>query len=91
MRGVAASVGVMLILGAACAFAQLEPPSFDELDTDQSSTLTPEEIAELVFVRWDANGDGAVTREEFDARVEPDRGADPPDDDSVPHRAPRWF
>ena len=89
-------VGVWLLATGGAAMAQPTPPSFDDLDTDATGTLSPEEVGALlaglpgrspgdgatsrgpslerIFGRWDADGDGAVTREEFDARPRMGRG-----------------
>lgn len=60
------------------------PPTFDALDTDKNGSLSKPEVAaffagrpggpqgapnaDAVFGRWDANGDGSVSKEEFDSR-----------------------
>src|SRR5262245_39548891 len=72
--------------------AGFTPPTFDGLDKDKNGSLSKEEVAawaktiqggpngppdaDAIFARWDANKDGKVSKEEFDAR--PRGGGGPP-------------
>lgn len=65
---------------AVAPFAWGQQLTFEYVDTDSSGTLSKEEVAAIavrfpgnpdpddVFERWDANGDGQVTPQEFDDR-----------------------
>ena len=53
--------------------------SFADLDTDDSGTLSKEELAKVIpeervdraFSRWDADENGEISEEEFDNRPPP--------------------
>ena len=73
---------------------QFTPPTFDGIDKDKNSSLSKEEVgawvatipagpngpanADEVFMRWDANKDGSVSKEEFDGRPRPQGAGGPP-------------
>ncbi len=73
----ASAIAVMLALSSVVNAQRgepvyYEPPTFDELDIDNSGTLEPAEVqgrSPLAgqWERFDTNGDGAIDREEFTA------------------------
>jgi hypothetical protein len=86
-RIAAASALVLVMGAHFAGAQQFTPPTFDGLNTDGNDTLSKEEVttwvatipagpngpvsADEVFGRWDANGDGSVSKEEFDSRPRP--------------------
>jgi EF hand domain-containing protein len=83
----------VLVLCASYAAAQPPQITFDGLDTDKSGGLSKDEVATFfknrpagpngpidsaaIFGRWDANSDGTVSKEEFDARPRQGGGGPP--------------
>ena len=63
------------------------PPTFDGLDKDKDGKLSKDEVAaffagfsrgggqgpnvDQIFARWDKDGNGSVSKEEFDSRPRP--------------------
>ncbi len=89
-RAVLVAPVLALLAGVAAAQGGFTPPTFDRVDTDKSGELSKEEVvaffknvppgpfgpfpAEDTFDLWDANGDGTVSKAEFDARPRPPGG-----------------
>ena len=85
---------VLVLLAGVAAAQAPAPPTFDGLDKDKSGGLSKDEVAAFfkdrpagpngpvdaaaVFGRWDANTDGTVSKQEFDARPRPPGGGGPP-------------
>lgn len=89
----AASLIALLGAGVVLA-QQFTPPTFEGLDTNKDGKLSKEEVAaffagftggggqgpnvDQIFARWDKDGDGSVSKEEFETRPRPQRGGGGP-------------
>ena len=90
----AGSLIVLLGAAGVVLAQQFTPPTFDGLDKDKDGKLSKEEVAaffagfargggqgpnvDQIFARWDKDGNGSVSKEEFDSRPRPPGGGPPP-------------
>ena len=90
----AGSLIVLLGAAGVVLAQQFPPPTFDGLDKDKDGKLSKEEVAaffagfargggqgpnvDQIFARWDKDGNGSVSKEEFDSRPRPPGGGPPP-------------